>query len=159
MDILDFRYRFVLQIALFIGVAIWAYRKGGQPEKACAATFIGLIVADRLYHALISRSFQLETVDLWHFGLDMAVLALLVPIALKANRVYPMALAAFQIIAVNAHVARDTFTQITPLAYYVMYVVPSYAQLVILACGIWAHIDRVKRFGPYRDWRIVPRPA
>ncbi len=153
MDVLNFQYRYVVQIAIFGCVAVWAYRKGGQPEKACAATFIALIVADRLYHALISRSYQLETVDLWHFGLDIGVLAALIPIALRANRLYPMFLAAFQIIAVNAHIARDAFTQITPFAYAVMYIMPSYAQLIILTWGVGAHVRRAKRFGPYRDWR------
>lgn len=159
MDILTFQYRFVVQIALFVCVAIWAFRKGGQPEKACAATFLGMAAGDRLYHALITRAYELETVDLWHFGLDIAVLAALIPIALRANRLYPMLLAAFQIIAVNAHIARDAFTQITPFAYAVMYIMPSYAQLIILACGVGAHVRRHDRFGPYRDWRSSALPA
>lgn len=159
MDILAFPYRFVIQTALFVGLSIWAIRTGGGPEKACGWSFLGTVVAERLYHLVVSPGFELETVDSWHFILDLGMLAALVPIALKANRLYPLGLAACQVIAVNAHIARDSFTQITPIAYYVMYVVPSYAQLVILACGIWAHTKRIERYGPYRDWRLSPTPT
>lgn len=153
MDILAFPYRFVVQMALFVIVAVWATRKGGGPERACAWIFVGMFVADRLYHALVTPAFELESVDYWHFTLDIAVLAMIVPIALRANRLYPMVLAAFQLIAVNAHIARDAFVQITSFAYSVMYVMPSYAQLLVLACGVWAHVRRTERCGPYRDWR------
>lgn len=159
MNVLTFPYRFVFQMAAFIALAIWAWRKGGGPEKACALTFVGMFVADRAYHFLITPTFALETVDLWHFALDIMVLAALVPIALRANRIYPMWLAAFQLIAVNAHIARDTFDQITQLTYSIMYVLPSYAQLLILAGGIWAHVRREQQFGTYRGWRLTPVSA
>ncbi|OZA94733.1 hypothetical protein U4960_02050 [Altererythrobacter sp. H2] len=153
MDILAFPYRFVIQMALFAILAVWAWRRGGGPEKACAWAFVGMFVADRLYHLLVTPAIELETVDGWHFALDIAVLAAIVPIALRANRLYPMGLAACQLIAVNAHIARDSFTQITPIAYSILVVAPSYLQLVILACGIGAHVQRQRRHGPYRDWR------
>ena len=159
MELLPFPFRFAFQTALFVGLAIWAARKGGGPERACGWSFLAMAVADRSYHFLVSARVELETVDSWHFALDLGLLAALVPIALRANRLYPLGLAACQIIAVNAHIARDAFTQITPIAYYVMYVVPSYAQLVILACGIWAHVQREEKYGPYRDWRMSPRPT
>lgn len=159
MDILAFPYRLVIQSALFVGLAIWALRKGGGPERACGWSFLAMVVAERAYHMLVSRSFELETVDSWHLTLDLALLAALVPIALRANRLYPMGLAACQVIAVNAHIARDSFAQITPLAYYVMYVAPSYLQLIILFCGVSAHIRREEKYGPYRDWRLSPSPA
>lgn len=159
MDILEFQYRYVVQMAAFLAVAIWASRQGDGPEKACAWTFVGMGVSDRLYHFLVTPTFELESVDYWHFTLDIAILTVLLPVALRANRIYPLLLAAFQLIAVNAHIARDSFTQITPLAYSLTYVLPSYAQLVIVTLGVWAHVRRVKRFGPYRAWRLVPKPA
>lgn len=159
MDILDFQYRYLVQIAMFIAVAIWAFHRGAQPERACAAVFVGMIVLDRSYHALITRSYEVYAVDFWTFALDLTVLALLIPISLRANRIYPMALAALQLIAVNAHIARDAFTQITPFAYVVMYIVPSYGQLMVLTCGVWAHVRRAERSGPYRDWRRSAHPA
>lgn len=159
MDILEFQYRYVVQIGAFVVVALWALRQGDGPEKASALTFAALGLVDRLYHFLVTPAFELESVDYWHFSLDIAVLAVIVPIALRANRIYPLLLAAFQLIAVNSHIARDAFTQITPLAYSLTYVLPSYAQLAILTFGVWAHVRRVKRFGPYRAWRQVPKPG
>ncbi|MFN4113629.1 MAG: hypothetical protein ACK4GD_06785 [Sphingomonadaceae bacterium] len=157
MDILAFPYRFVIQMALFVVLAIWAWRAGGGPEKACAWLFVGMFAADRVYHLLVTPAIELETVDAWHFALDIGVFAIILPIALRANRLYPLGLAACQLIAVNAHVARDSFTQITPIAYNIMYVAPSYLQLLILGFGILAHVQRIQHYGPYRDWRQSPK--
>lgn len=152
-------YRLIFQLICFLALAIWAWRKGGGPERACTGTMLAMMVIDRLYHLLIDPTIELHTVDTWHFTLDLMVLTALVPIALWANRFYPMFLAALQLIALNAHFAREAFDQVTPLAYVIMYVGPSYAQIVTLAVGMWLHVRRVERFGPYRDWRLVPKPA
>lgn len=158
MDILEFQYRYVAQMAAFLAVAIWALGKGDGPEKATAWTFVGMGVADRMYHDFITPTSELESVDYWHFTLDIAVLAVLVPIALRANRIYPLLLAAFQLIAVNAHIARDLFTEVSAFAYALMYILPSYGQLVIVTIGVWAHVRRTSRFGRYRAWRKAPEP-
>lgn len=159
MEILAFPYRFVVQMALFVVLAVWAWRSGGGPERACAFTFVAMFVVDRLYHLLVTPAMQLETVDGWHFALDIAVLAAILPVALRANRLYPMGLAACQLIAINAHIARDSFSQITPLAYGILVVAPSYLQLAILAFGIGTHVARERQYGPYRDWRRSPVPV
>lgn len=158
MDFLAFPYRFMFQMACFVALAVWAMRRGGGPERICSAIFVAMFAADRFYDLLVRPAFELETVDTWLFALDIAVLAAIVPVALRANRLYPMVLAACQLIAVNSHLARDSFEQVTPVAYAVMVIAPSYLQLMILAGGIWAHTKRVERYGPYRDWRMSPRP-
>ena len=159
MDPLHFPWRYLLQIFCFLAFAVWAFRKGGEPEKACAAAFVAMVLADRLYHLIVTSSLELETVDIWHFSLDLTILVILVLIALQANRIYPMGLAALQLIAVNAHFARDAFSQITPFAYALTVIVPSYGQLLVLCLGMCAHVRRSQRVGLYRDWRSSPLPV
>lgn len=152
-------YRLVFQLVCFAALVIWAWRKGGGPERASTGTMLAMMLIDRLYHLLIDPTIQLDTVDTWHFTLDLMVLTALVPIALWANRFYPMFLAALQLISLNGHFAREAFDQVTPLAYIIMVVGPSYAQLVTLTVGLWLHVRRVERFGPYRNWRRSAHPA
>lgn len=159
MDYLAFPYRFIVQMGCFVALGVWAMRRGGGPEKMCSAIFVGMFAVDRIYDLLVRPAFELERVDTWLFALDIVVLAAIVPVALRANRLYPMVLAACQLIAVNSHLARDSFEQITPLAYAVMVIAPSYMQLFVLAGGIWTHTKRVERYGPYRDWRLSPTPT
>lgn len=92
-------------------------------------------------------------------AIDAIALIVSVAIALSANRVYPLGFAAFQVLATTAHLAKDMAHGTAALAYVVLYVGPSYFQIIILAIGIWMHHRRVRRYGTYRDWRISSSPS
>ncbi|MDC0886676.1 hypothetical protein OAS19_02665 [Altererythrobacter sp.] len=143
-----------LQTAAFVGLAGIALLKGGGPERATALTLLAMLWVDDIYHMLVGPHYALEAVDAWHMFVDLSVLAALIGIALRANRLYPLALAAAQIVAFTAHIARLAVEQMSSLSYYLLYVMPSYFQLIILAIGIWRHFQRVREIGPYRAWRV-----
>ena len=82
---------------------------------------------------------------------------LLTALALFANRFYPLCLASFQWLAITSHLVRDLNSEILPLAYALMMVVPSYMQQLVLTIGIAAHRRREKLHGPYRSWRTYWR--
>ena len=140
-----------LSVAI-LGVA--ALRWGGSPERICAAALLAMNVADRIYHALVGRGTIYGSVDIGHLVIDMLVAAVFIGVALKANRVYPLWLSAFQLVSVVSHFAREESRKIAELAYFLMNYVPYYALLLILAGGIWRHAMRTRRHGPYRSWRI-----
>ena len=153
MDLLQADTRFALQVTLFCLLALSAWRWGGAPERILSATLLWFTVGDTLNHWLFDVSTTFVTVDTGHLVIDFVALAVSVTVALFANRIYPLWFAAFQALAMLAHLARDLVSEVSPIAYVVMYVGPSYFQIVILALGIWFHRRRVRRHGPYRSWR------
>ncbi|GAA4043754.1 hypothetical protein [Parerythrobacter jejuensis] len=142
----------ILNVAtlLLLLAAVW---KGGGPERACAATLFGMVVVDRSYHALFGPSPTYDLIDPWHLLLDTGGLVALVLIALRANRFFPMILAAAQLVAFSAHLVRMTVEPVTSLSYYLLYTMPFWFQLLVMTIGIARHAYRTSRFGPYRDWR------
>lgn len=147
-------YRAVAQELTGVVVALAALRWGGGPERALALVWlIGIEGIDKLYHLITATSFKLNTVDMFHAGLDLGIAVVMVAIALRANRTYPLWIAAFQLVSVLAHVARELSAAISPLSYAIMAIAPSYFQLGLLAGGLLVHIRRKRKVGPYRDWR------
>lgn len=131
---------------------------GGGPERAVALVWLIFFkLIDGIYHAVFTEDYQLVTVDLFHAGMDASAALCWLLIALYANRNYPLWIAAMQILAVIAHVARGIAEPISPIAYATMAFAPAYFQLLFLTVGLARHIIRKREYGKYRDWR-VPLP-
>ena len=127
---------------------------GGGPERATALVWLLLFkFGDAAYHAIFDYGFQLIEVDFFHAGLDLTAALAWVLIALYANRNYPLWIAAMQILAATAHMARGIAEQIAPIAYAVMAFTPAYFILLFLTIGLVRHVMRKRKYGKYRDWR------
>lgn len=147
-------YRGVAQEYLVWLVCIAALFWGGGPEKAVALVWVVLFKgADNLYHFAIDQAYQLSSVDLFHAANDVAAAVAFIWIALNANRMYTLWIAAFQLVSVTAHVARDLAETVTPIAYAVMAIGPSWAMLIAMIAGLVGHWRRTKDHGEHRDWR------
>jgi voltage-gated potassium channel Kch len=144
--------RLWLQTAAFVLLALAAWRFGGGPERILAAVLVWFRLGDAANHALFAAA-DIARLNLGHVMIDVVALAVAVTVALFANRMYPLWFAAFQLLAVFAHLAREMAPGVAPLAYGIMYIGPSYFQIFLLAGGIWLHHRRVRRYGPYRSWR------
>lgn len=147
--------------SLLVGLAMW--RWGGGPERGVAIFFTGVLilplVAFRIFGTgtLIFGNFAMLYV-----GLDAIALLGFVLIALNANRNYPLWIAGLQLVAVGAHMVRGFADAVSPLAYAILAVGPSYGQLVLMIIGLLRHRWRLRRYGEYRDWRTghaLPRLA
>lgn len=136
-----------------------ALRWGAAPEQICVATLFTVTFADPLYHLLMERGAIYGTVDLGHLVIDVGVAAVFVAVALRANRVYPLWLAAFQLVSVLSHFAREVTDSFPKLAYGLMSYVPFYIILLIMAGGLTYHVRRRRRLGPYRSWRRSSSPS
>ena len=153
MDLTSGDTRLWIQTVAFGFLALAAWRWGGGPERVLAGVLVWFKVSDALNHRLFEIEDHFMTVDTGHLVIDLVALAVALAVALRANRVYPLWFAAFQLLAVMAHLARDVAQGAAPIAYAVMYIGPSYCQIIVLAVGIWCHRRRVIRHGPYRSWR------
>ena len=127
---------------------------GGWPERLVAIVWLFLFkITDGIYHQAFEVEFLFTEVDVWHASLDSVAAAAWIFIAVQSNRNYPMWIAALQILAAFAHLARGIAEPITQIAYATMAFAPAYLQLIIFAAGIVRHVMRKRKYGPYRDWR------
>ena len=146
-------YRVAAQTIAFALLALAAWRWGAGPEWAVAAILVWFRVADWTYHGVFQSALDLTEIDFAHALIDGVACAAAFAIALHANRIYPLWFAAAQLLALFAHLAREMAVDILPMVYAIMFIAPSYLQIIILAVGLWLHRRRVRRYGPYRSWR------
>ncbi len=141
--------------SLLLAAAVW--RWGGSPERWIAAVFLGTMVAPiYLARFLGIDSFAVGPWSSYYTMMDMVAAALFVGVALNANRNYPMGIAAFQLVAVGAHMVRAVADSASPLAIAILVIGPSYCQLLLLLGGFIRHVRRERRYGHYREWRSGP---
>ncbi|MDZ4307603.1 hypothetical protein [Allopontixanthobacter sp.] len=141
-----------LQLVALLILAAMGLWKGAGPERAVAGVFLGMLISSRIYSLVFGNFINLVSIDYGRALIDLAAMIAFAIIALRANRMYTLWIAALQLIAFNAHLARELTQSMTPIAYAILYVGPSYFQLLIQGLGLWAHRRRVARFGPYRSW-------
>ena len=138
--------------SVFLALAIW--RWGAAPERWSIAVFIAtMVVPVRLMEMFDANHPAFGAYSSLYIGLDFVAGAAFVAVALQANRNYPLWIAGFQLVAIAAHVSRGMVDTVSPLAYLIMAVGPSYCQLLLIFAGFVRHLLRQRRFGPYRAWR------
>lgn len=138
---------------MFVFLLVAAFKVGDEPERIVAAALMGMLIFSGINLILFDHSPLSTNIDLGFFIIDGLTAAVLIAVALKANRIYTLWMAGFQIIALLAHFARGLTEAISPIAYVILVVGPSYFQIIILTFGIWLHHRRVRRHGTYRPWR------
>jgi uncharacterized membrane protein len=111
------------------------------------------ITADVFYHLVFGPS-GFDQVDPVHVVLDGGELVVIVWLALRANRMWPLWAAAAQLLCVSGHVAVLVSPQGMQRAYWALTQLPQYIQLIALVLGAVAHARRFERIGPYRSWRF-----
>lgn len=112
------------------GVVIYAWVRGGRPERFVAASLAAVDLTMVLLSAGIWHRFQLAPVML-----DALLLAILFHQALTSNRWWPMAAAAFQVVAVSARIAPTVDPLTRSIAAYVGVVGWDYLTLSALVVG------------------------
>ncbi|KHK91737.1 hypothetical protein [Novosphingobium malaysiense] len=147
-----------MQHVYFVLLFLAALWKGAAPERILATTLAGAMALHLLAHLVLASAMLWRQADLVHLALDSMVFAVVIPVALRANRVYPLWLGAAQIIAMMAHAYRLSLTEINRFAYDMMSMIPSYIQLVALTLGLAWHAARRRRIGDYPSWSSAFAP-
>lgn len=154
LELLVSDFRPYVQDAVAILVCLAAFRWGGAPERLIALIWLVLFkLVGRAYEFLFVSSFQLTGIDPFLASVDLVAGGLFLFIALNANRNYPLWIAAMQLLAIVAHLARGLTEAIAPIAYAIMVIAPGWMQLLLLAVGLVRHVRRARIYGPYREWR------
>lgn len=154
-ELLTSEPRLYAQALLAWTICVSALVWGGGPERAVAMTWLIIFeLGGRVLPSLLGVRFQLMSVDLWLVTCDFVAGGFMIGVALYANRNYTLWIAAMQLLAMTAHVARGLVETIAPVAYVAMVAAPGWLQLVFLGAGLARHVQRERRFGTYRDWRM-----
>lgn len=139
--------------SLLLAAAVW--RWGAGPERWLISVFTMTIVAPiPIANWLGFPVAQTGPYAMVYAGLDVVAAVLFIVVALNANRIYPLWVAGFQLVAVATHVVRAVIDNVSELAYAVLVIGPSYCQLLLLVGGFVWHCSRARRSGPYREWRL-----
>jgi hypothetical protein len=136
----------MLQLTQMIGLAftalvsLGAIWKGGPPERLAgvamlAATLISTQLADQRW---IEPQWALMAIDVF-------MLALLVALALFADRWWPLWAAALQLLAFVIHLAFAAQERVISLAYMIALNVIGYTVIIALGAGTVAHMERRRR--------------
>lgn len=147
------------QFWILIVVCMAALLRGAGPERWSALVLAAMYGADELYHIVLDQPARFNTIDIGHAIIDGGAAIAFVFIALWANRLYTLCLAALQILSLVAHPVRAMEDQIAPVAYGILAFSPFSFEMVILLLGLGFHIRRTRRYGPYRSWRSSSAPS
>lgn len=146
----------VSMVAVTLLVVVFAATRGDRPEQWCAIIIAGETLVDlALRQTIGQRTFS--SFELSRFLLDLIVVTALFCVAMRANRVYPLAITAAQVFAVIGSVAVLLSTDGMAQALWAMTQMPIFLQLILLTGGTLAHRHRLARVGPYNSWS--PRPG
>ena len=141
---------FNLLLFAICGYALW---RGGSPERwgagscllAAAATLIAPLPGGPVY-----RSLEIEIMVI-----DLVLLAVLLVLAMKANRYWPIWAAAAHSTAVAVHLTKAINPSIVWPLYAVAASASSIAVILILWVGTLRHRKRLRLYGSDRPWRTT----
>lgn len=141
----------VSMVAVTLLVVVFAATRGDWPERLCAAIIAGESLVDLVLHLTIGpRTFRMF--DASRFLIDVACALGFIAVAMRANRVYPLAIAAAQLVAVIGSLAVVLSDDGWSQAFWAMTQLPLLLQWLLLVGGTIAHRQRLARIGPYNCW-------
>ena len=139
----------LLYLALLVLCCLYALVRGGAPERWGVAALIASIVAS--HFAPASGPTRFQTIEWGVMAVDAALLAAIVVIAVRAQRYWPLWMAAILVDTVITHLLMLS-PKVIPWSYSVMIAAWSYPNPVILAVGAWRHRARVRMYGADSAW-------
>lgn len=143
--------------SVLLALAIW--RWGAAPERWMIGLFLACMVAPLYLFNLLGLGDAVFGPYAWlSVATDLIAAAGFALIAVQANRNYPLWVAGFQLVSVSAHAVEGLVDSVSPIAYLILAIGPSYCQLLLILAGFVRHVKRERRFGHYRAWR-TPLPG
>jgi hypothetical protein len=133
-------------------IACWAYalRRGGTPEKMGATI---LAIGSFLTMATISdRTVSHRSVEVGVLIVDLLCLAAFLALALRADRFWPLWVAALQMIGTAGHAVKYVDPEIVRRAYALILIIWAYPMIMLLIAGTWRHQRRLAHLGVDKPW-------
>lgn len=140
----------VVYMTLLLLCWVYALRRGGAPERLAATI---LAIASLATAAAIpgpQQSFRSVETDV--VLIDALCALAFIALALRADRFWPLWLAALQIGGTASHAVKFIDFEAVPRAYAFMLAIWSYPMIALIVAGTWRHRRRLQRFGADQSW-------
>jgi hypothetical protein len=136
--------------ALFAACGLYVLLRGGAPEKVGTAI---LAIGSVLSVAAVSNpTSRFGAVEVGVFLVDIITLLAFLALALRAERYWPLCVAALQAIGTAGHAAKLLDPGVIRSAYAIVLSLWGYLMLLLIAFGTWNHQRRLARFGVDKSW-------
>ncbi|MBX7513588.1 hypothetical protein K3179_03405 [Qipengyuania sp. GH38] len=136
--------RFLLQVALILLVVLFALRKGGRPERHIALVLLGMLAANTLYGVLVGWWTDYDEIPWYRVVFDCTGFALILIVALRADRWWPLWVSGVQLLSVLAHLLRALDADLHPLVYAIMERWPYWIAIGLTGLGTYLHASRAR---------------
>lgn len=139
----------LIYLALLVSCCLYALARGGTPERAAVGILVSAVLASAFTVAGgAHRFFQLEVGLL---AVDTCLFLAMTALALKAQRYWPMWLAAVKLNTVITHLLILSPT-LPPWSYAVANAAWSYPSPLLIAIGAIRHRRRLRMYGADPAW-------
>lgn len=150
----------MINVAVFysclLALVLYATARGGGPERAAAAILALSAVADTVVLQFVGSLFEQWVPAL--LLLDAVTLGAITYLALRAERHWPMLMAAFLLVGVELQIGVWMAWRIHGQIYKLAHAYSAYPVMLVLLVGIYRHAQR-SRVRPERDWTVFARSA
>lgn len=121
-----------LGFAVMFVVCSGAFIRGGVEERLTAGSILINVTA-----TVVMRDQSWPQLQLAGFVIDVLSLVLLLTIALRTHKFWPLPAAAFQVLMVLTHVAKVIDPDLGQWSYMTAIVIWTYLLLIALGVGVW----------------------
>lgn len=149
--------RVLVFAAVLLGTCLYAFRRGGGPERWVAALLLTAAIASYLLPHV--RGYTYFHVEWQRVAIDTALLAGLVAVSLAADRFWPLYLTAFHALTVMTHGVRAYDPAVLPIVYTRVAAWLAYPGLLLLVIGVARHHRRLRAGAREFDWTFERRRA
>ncbi|WP_267378106.1 MULTISPECIES: hypothetical protein [unclassified Sphingomonas] len=136
-------------------VSAHAVYRGGAPERLVG---IMLFVAALASTAVTYPGRTYAEVNTWGLAVDVTLMIGLMAVAARADRYWPMYIAALHLLDVGVHGVRAFDPTILPVVYLRAPAFLGYPMLALLVLGTLRHSRRLDAGLPERAWTPLQRP-
>jgi hypothetical protein len=134
--------RYAIQMSLLAIAALYAWRKGGRPERLVASILLGMPIVDFFYHLAFNDLLEFARIDFGHLIIDLAAFLGITTIALRADRLWILLAASTQLLSLMSHPVRFLSLELWDWSYALMARAPSYLLIILLMAGTYLHAKR-----------------
>lgn len=126
---------------------------GKGPERLSAAVLVASPALSAAAFHVPGLPITLGRMMIAHFAADSVILLALLLIAVEANRIYPLVLAALQLLILLTQLAQLFDGALTSKADELLLCGPAWLEMAVLTLGLLFHTWRERHWGPTRSWR------